>query len=190
MKEKLEPIVSLTAIATAVVAVVVAIAQTRLMSKESTLMREHQRLSVTPSVWITRGMRSDIDGGRFNYVVHNRGLGPAVVEDFTVRHRDEPMADWNAVFASVAGSEDSVASVRNSLAPGHVIPAGERVEILRLSQAPDAAFALYRAGDELEISVCACSFYRECWRTVGLQSRPVAVEACPASPVYFDSANW
>jgi len=186
---KLEVLVSLTAMVTAVAAVVVAVVQTELMEQEALMEREHQRLSVMPRVFVYTGSHIGSDEGKFWVGFVNQGIGPAVLERLSVKLGNTETHDWNRVIAEgtdgrvqISGPDRNVNGVISSdVTPGMVIPAGERLEPLRLETTPELAAILRDFSDSIEVSVCYCSLYRECWHADNRTARPKPVKQCPAS---------
>ena len=91
VKKHFELIISFVAVAMAIAAVVVAFYETR-------LMREQAKLSVKPSVWLETNSQTnnqdDENGGEFEFVISNRGLGPASLEYISVQKNGAYLRNW------------------------------------------------------------------------------------------------
>ncbi|UTW56754.1 hypothetical protein [Kordiimonas sp. SCSIO 12610] len=199
MKNKTEYIVSLTAMVTAVVAVFVAILQTNVMKEESAAEREHMRLSVTPSMWMSRSIldRGQENFSTYSYEFKNQGLGPAIVEKFTIEYDGKYAVDWYDLFSKVSSDIDGEDKIKgrlfpantSSVSPGHVIPAGEAVTPLQLNNDLEIITLLLKGNDKLKISLCYCSFYNDCWNVSGLNTRPEPVKMCKSEAPDFNSSS-
>ncbi|TDF39174.1 hypothetical protein EYS14_06510 [Alteromonadaceae bacterium M269] len=198
MKEKkfnAELIISITAMVTAIVAVVVGMVQTQVMQDESLAEREHQKLSVTPSLWLSRNIWDDGEKEYLSFTIKNQGLGPAVIEDFSVSYRGEKVSDWFELLSKISldvhGSDllNGRAFPANSqrVNDGHIIPAEEMLKPVQINGDKDVLSLLVRGNEHITMSLCYCSFYEDCWQTQ-LHKRPEPVESCPESDVYFNSS--
>ena len=189
MKLRIEFLVSATAMITAVAAVVVAMLQTQVMEKEAELERQHQRLSVLPRVFVYTGSHTADKEGKFWVGFINQGIGPAVLEQLSVKLGDLNTHDWDKVVTTgtkgqvhISGPDRNVEGVIvSAVTPGMVIPAGDKLEPIRLETTPDIAKILRDFGDEIEVSICYCSLYRECWHADNRNARPVSVNQCQNS---------
>lgn len=186
MKLKLEIVVSITAMITAVAAVVVAVLQTQVMHQELMTEREQARLSVLPSLFVYTGSHLGDDEGRFRIGVVNQGIGPAVVEGFSVSHGRKVAKTWAGLVADgtggqvlMAGDDRNVDSITTTpVNPGVLMPAGSRVEPLLLAATPEIAEILRTFSDDLNVSICYCSLYQECWTVDMQEARPQSVDTC------------
>jgi hypothetical protein len=199
MKNKTEYIVSVTAMITAVVAVFVAILQTNVMQDESAAEREHMRLSVTPSLWLSRSIldRGEANFSTYSFAVRNQGLGPAILEKFTVAYDGEYVRDWYDLFSKISSDVDGEDKINGRLfpantsrmAPGHIIPAGETITPIKINNDLEIITLLFKGNDKLKMSLCYCSFYQECWQVTGLNVRPEPVKICKSEAPNFNSSS-
>ena len=197
MKIKMEMLVAGTAMITAVAAVVVAIFQTQLMSEEAELERTHARLSVKPILWVSGNWSDNPNQPHFSIVLVNRGLGPAVIEQFSVNYKGQYLDDWDAFVEAASDGEFSIAGDNENInawslstvSPGTIVPASSRVRPFGIDENVELTRALVRAGDDLKVSVCFCSIYQECWRAETTQ-RPSRVNSCQFDQrTYFGESN-
>lgn len=147
---------------------------------EAHLMRRAQRASVWPYVEIGASVESD----RVSVFVQNTGVGPAPIRAAEVTLGGRRMASWAEVLGSVTPAATPTPVVFQSLLNGRVLPSGSTrapvfvvqvdsggvgrpvVDSLRaalLGAPPDKA---------LDVTLCYCSVYEECWtsdllRTLG-----------------------
>ena len=188
MKIKMEIWVSITAMITAVAAVVVAILQTQVMHDEAALEREHARLSVQPSILVYAHSSVGDSGGSFAFGMINQGLGPAVVEGFSVEIDGETGVNWaQAIALATNGSVQLRGEKRNvrdisesSINDGMIIPAGNDIRPIDLGTNTEVAALLRPVSDKIKVSFCYCSLYNECWSANNKKTRPTKVENCQA----------
>ncbi len=184
-KINFELIAALAATLTAIAAVVVAVVQTDIMREEAEVEREHARLSVTPSLWILRNWNNGEENPFFSVVLSNRGLGPAVIEHFSVSYNGEMLNNWDQLVESVSEGKYSIAGDNENinawslagLAPGTIIPATSQYQPFRVGEKTDLIAALAGQHDALKISVCFCSVYGDCWKAAD-ERRPQPVNHC------------
>lgn len=195
----MEVFVSLAALITAVAAVVITLEQTKVMREEAELERNNARISVLPSVWVSTYI-GDSDGeAYYKVVLTNKGLGPAVIERFDVTYLDEPVYHWDELARKMAahvGSDKSfddgyLRGSRSPVSPGLMLEAGGVAYPLQVDNTsdPDGIRLLMRGTQDMGISLCYCSLYRDCYRTE-LFKRPQAVESCETAEKPFISHGF
>lgn len=130
---------------------------------ESMLIRRHQQATVWPHLEVQTSLRDD----EVTLRVENTGLGPARIEAASVSVDGEALEDWQAMLAAV-GITDPVPAYRSYLG-GRVLPQQAWETIFQVSEdggAPAEALDLLHGaleGDRINITVCYCSVYGECW---------------------------
>lgn len=185
VKEHVEMIVSVVAVIMAGAAVAIAMVQTEVMREEVELEREHARLSVTPSAMLFYSNGIEDDGTNyFELNIINNGLGPAIIEDFSITYKGEKMQNQRHWVETVAGGRENLDAmdprVSNSGAGAGVsIPAGGRLDPIRVKHQTFSE-TLRSAVNETRFELCFCSFYGDCFMAKGLGGRPAPVKACKA----------
>ena len=199
MRRYTEAFVSVAALITAVAAVVITMEQTKVMREEAELERRNARISVMPSVWVATHIGDTADEAYFKVVLANKGLGPAVIENFAVTYKGEEIQNWDALVRRIAVDFESPKSFENNtlgswrspVSPGLMLEAGGVAEPLRVFDTtdPDGLRLLMRGSAHLDISLCYCSLYGDCFET-RLFRRPEEVEACAAPENPFISHGF
>ena len=195
----MEVFVSLAALITAVGAVVITLEQTSVMREEAELERKNARISVMPAVWVATHIGDTEDDSYYKVVLTNKGLGPAVIEGFDVRYKGQPVKNWDELARKMAASINSeksfvdavLRSARSPVSPGLMLESGGESAPLEVfgGDEPDGIRVLMRASRDLEISVCYCSLYEDCFRT-NLFQRPQPVEVCEVAEPPFISHGF
>lgn len=186
MNIKFEVVVSITAMITAVAAVAVAIIQTKVMQDEAEMEREHARLSVLPSLQVYTHSHTSTDDGKFRLGIVNQGIGPAVLEGFQIKLEGTPVASWSQMVAQgtngaaqITGPDRNIGTVMTSdIEPGLLIPAGERLVPIQLETSTEVGAILRQMGDKLDVEICYCSLFKECWATSLEEVRPLPINSC------------
>lgn len=181
-KKHLELIIAFVAVAMAIATVAVAF-------YEASLMREQARLSVRPSVWLETNSRTssqDDGGGEFELVIKNKGLGPATLEYLTIQHRGDYLLFWQEWLSQVPLEDDdeqSITGTSTASAPQkYVLSNGDELPFYSVSAPSDLIRRITAASDQYEFTICACSFYNECWVSQGLNTAPEVINECKIDP--------
>jgi len=160
---------------------------------EASLMRQQQRASAWPHVEVG----PSFSGRSVELVVRNTGVGPARIRAANVTHRDGVRSDWDTLLRSVTAADVNPDSIGYSfsLISGQVLPPqSDREDLFALEADDDTELRpvrqiqrAVRAG-ELNVTVCYCSVYDQCWRTTmqdglrvmrgGDPARHQSVESC------------
>jgi hypothetical protein len=183
VKKHFELIISFVAVAMAIAAVVVAFYETR-------LMREQAKLSVRPSVWLETNSQTnnqdDETGGEFEFVIINRGLGPASLEYISVQQKGAYLRNWQEWLSHVpleSADEESIIGLDYRSVPRkYVLPAGAELRVFSIRAPSDFIRRINSASDQYEFTICACSFYKECWISRGLNTVPQTINECRTDP--------
>jgi hypothetical protein len=119
--------------------------------------RAHKRLSVQPRAAITF-LYNDTGAG---WILGNPGPGPAVVRSFGVSVDGVPQRNWEAVIRLI-GLTGRVSF--GTLLPGLMIPQGGSGGgvLFWVTPGPDKDL-LMKNVERVEIELCYCSLYNECW---------------------------
>ena len=182
---KSDTLLSVSAMLAALAAVVVAVMQTQIMREEAELEREHARLSVMPSIMLLYSNGTSANGTRFFELnIQNLGLGPAVIEDFSITYKGVRMKNqrsWVHAVADDAKKQNLLTGnygIQNSFAGnGRVVPVEKTLNPIRVDH-DQLALLLQEAFKDTEFSLCVCSFYGDCQRVDDLATRPVSVKTC------------
>ena len=195
----MEVFVSLAALITAVAAVVITLEQTAVMREEAELERKNARISVLPSVWLSTYIDDTEGEAYYKIAVTNKGLGPAVIERFDVSYQGQPVYNWDELARKMVahvGSEktlegDYLRSTRSPVSPGLMLEAGGIAYPFQTDDStdPDGLRLLMRGSMGMQISLCYCSLYNECFRAE-LFKRPLAVGSCESSEKPFVSHGF
>lgn len=151
---------------------------------ETSLIRQEQRASVWPHVQVGPSFRADTVVA---FHVGNTGIGPARVRAAAVQYDGETKATWNDFlqdFAQDTGLSDSIEGdvdleIYRDLINGRVLPTDLRMNHIFRLTAVEGDSAGRKVVEELqrvvgegkvEIALCYCSVYEECW-TTSMQDR-------------------
>lgn len=184
-KINFELIAALAATLTAIAAVVVAVVQTDIMREEAEMEREHARLSVKPSLWVVQNWSDNPDAPLFSVVLTNKGLGPAIIEHFSVSFGGKTLNHWDDLVEAVSDGEYSIAGDNENInawslggvAPGAIVPATSNFTPFQIGESAELITQLISQSGALKVTVCFCSIYGDCWNAED-EKRPVPVNHC------------
>jgi hypothetical protein len=178
---------SLSALAVSFLALALSAYQAREMSAQTRLMQSQARAGVWP--YLSIGYSIDDAGEKPGYAfeIDNDGVGPARIESVTMTLDGKPVGTWREIFRAFFG--DAPVSATYSKIYGKVLPPNTNrettIEALRLSDIGQAR-AFYAAQDRLEMTICYCSVYDDCWIARRSDPEVQRVDRCEASGVQFE----
>lgn len=137
---------------------------------EAALIRRAQRASVWPYVQVAASINDD----GIELWVQNTGIGPARIRAAGLTHDGELVANWSALTQRLLDGDGSY--TYKSLINGQVLPVDSEREVIfavaEASGSTPALVAALRRGlleGSVDVEVCYCSVYDECW-TASLQN--------------------
>lgn len=134
--------------------------------------RAYARASVWPRLEIYRSYNYGDKNPYFLYGVNNKGTGPAVIEFARLSANEQPIIKWDDYLTLRTGREVShIQSHLGSL----VLTAGEKLVALHVPSAEAAT--ILAENDNLQIELCYCSIYDECW-LVDRSNEPKPIPQC------------
>ncbi len=140
--------------------------------------RQHLVMSARPHLGVGFGMNKEGSG----WTVHNPGPGPAFVEWMQVTVDGKRQRDWPGVFEALELPRPAHAHPMY-LHQGSVLPAGFKKDLFWIDTS-DAADMLSRrdVSTRVDIRVCYCSAYDECWQAVAGAVTPPVLDTCETRP--------
>ena len=152
---------------------------------------------VSASSWpfLSYGPGTDSASGvrKIHMKVSNTGVGPAKIEAVELRWKGVAYPSNEEFLRACCGLDPKSKTTPDSdLLPNEVLPAGGRIEFLGLSEpANPAVFAALQQAmqsRDLQLNVCYCSIFDECWKSdlTTLSLTPEPVKACTQPKVPFD----
>lgn len=136
---------------------------------ETSLMRWEQRAAVLPLLELGRSYFSSSDEAageekwRLSLHAQNVGIGPARIQDFTVKVDGTPHRTWGEAFQALLGRDIDI-SYGQSTINGRTIPPDRQVTMFELRDTELTA-EIIDVFDRIEFSACFCSIFEECWIT-------------------------
>lgn len=168
-----EMIVGLSALTVSLVAVFVGV-------YSAYIDRAYARASVWPRLEVYRSDFSDDKFKKFRYGVTNSGTGPAKIEYVKVQYGSKTIKNWVELF-----SKEELAELQfiQSHLNGRVIPSQNIVEpLIVIEQNNREVFNEFKKTkiDLVNIEICYCSIYDECWATDSKNNSPSEASSCSA----------
>jgi hypothetical protein len=124
--------------------------------------------------------------------VHNAGVGPAKIESAELIWKGVAYRSDKDFLKACCDSDPASTAFDSDLLPNEVLRAGQEIEFLGFKLSTSAAVfaALQRAmiSRDLQLPVCYCSIFDECWKSdlTMLSLTPSPVPACTQPKVSFD----
>jgi hypothetical protein len=152
----------------------------------------------------TSDLEDDLHTPAFRVTVQNQGVGPARIAEVVMTVKGEPVGNFNTLvdrccapglLQAPRGGTKQYHGMRN----GEVILSTLRDRMIRPGEAVDAVdwhmttankamidqLKNEFASDAVNMSVCYCSVFDDCWTRSDGGSRPVAVKQCPMPSVPY-----
>jgi hypothetical protein len=188
-------VVAFSALFISLVSLAVAILHGRTMEE---MARANARLvsaNSWPFLYYGAGTITSNGGSAVNMHVLNSGVGPAKIESAELIWKGVPYRTDQAFLAACCGLDSASTQFDSDLVPNLVLPAGRWIDFLVFAQShnPTTFAALQRAmlSHELQLIVCYCSIFDECWKdnlnVPTLKRTPV--KACVQPKVPFDQGT-
>jgi hypothetical protein len=182
LRLRFETVGSIAAIVVGVIALFVSWDQAR-------VMRQDIRASVWPALQVQGFVDTEGGGLALGLNIENAGVGPALIERITVRHRGALVEDLDDLAARI--SEDADLSFET--VTGRILAAGNSVQpfVFRFesmeSLLPDGEPMSTRAAAGLITSawmaeLCYCSSLGQCWVSDTTTNPPAEASACDLEP--------
>jgi hypothetical protein len=121
--------------------------------------RKHDRLTVMPRLLVSYSYRADSGAA---LVVDNRGLGPVLVKTFDVLVDDSAVTSWEELMSRLRMRASAYRF--SQLFPGEAFPAGTIGVLFGVDSGASARY-LRRQIHRVDVQICYCSLYEDCWQT-------------------------
>jgi hypothetical protein len=169
----------LVATLAAATAIIVSLASLYVAWRQSVVMERQLAASVWPSLAFEHGNVSD-DGKTsvIRFWLVNRGVGPALVRDYELQYQGVRMRDASGFLRACCRD---IPAITSYVAPGRVLSAGEKVQVVRVDRTEQNAAMWARLEEErfrLAGSICYCSALDDCWRLAVSTNRTASVDDC------------
>lgn len=140
------------------------------------LLKKQQYASVLP---ILEVFNSGPTSSEYSLVLLNTGIGPAFIKSMKIHYKDTIYeSDPHSFLEKVIFPHDTMEYIYSHVRPGKVIPAGEKVLLLEVSNSERNALKLRKLfGDEIaKLEITYGSVYDEEWRLIGMDDPSVKIE--------------
>ena len=178
---------SIVALATSFFALSLSAYQARLMNEQTRLMQNQSRASVWPYVAIGYSINDEGESRGYTWQVSNDGVGPARIETVTMTLDGKPVRRWRELFRALLGDADVPATF--SQVYGRVLPPSTNrettIDALHLTDMAQAK-AFFAAQDRIEMTICYCSVYDDCWIARKQDPNVRPAERCDRSAEQFE----
>lgn len=132
--------------------------------------RSYARASVWPRLEL---FFNYIEEEYFAWGVTNKGTGPALIRYARLTYEGQPIRSWPEYLTLRTGRP---VQHTQSFIYSRVVSAGETVKALHTTDMEAAKLIV--ADNNLEIEICYCSVYNECWLIGNSSLEPKAISHC------------
>lgn len=140
-------------------------------------VKDEQRAEVWPYLHVDVSYSAQ----GFALFATNKGVGPARVRSAALFLDGEPLLDLDAAIVEALGEEEAFSYElyrADTPAPG-VMAADERIDMFAVPWEPRTRRLVETWFDRLEVELCFCSVYDECWVARLTDADPEPVARCP-----------
>lgn len=159
--------VATSAVLISLSALVVSIAEVRIMRELQAGERRHQLASVWPNLTFTTSTSSSDEVSHLS--LKNTGVGPAILQSVEVTVAGETVHTWPQAVAKMLGDTSSLGG-HTHISAGTVMPPGSTIQLLELGDS--------QKRSQLKIDICYCSVFEECWRRDSILGSAAQVDSC------------
>ena len=166
---------------------------------ESDAVRKQQQAAVWPHLQVDRTNITTDENTGLIIRVSNRGIGPARVRAANVMLDGEPLQTWNELFSSIQPDASGFFPRTDSFIGTTVLVPGSEVVVIDLNTQVFTTYDLASLGDittreeteslvlglrealaadRIEIELCYCSVFDDCWRVSSVDRDPTPVRNC------------
>ncbi len=126
--------------------------------------RKYASASVWPRLEILRSYGPD----KFLYQVSNNGIGPAIIKYAKVQHKSKIITQWNQI--------TGVGNFVQSHIGSRIVPPQSAVIPFETHDKENAG-VMFKEDEQIEIEVCYCSVFYECWLS-NRENQPKQIDEC------------
>ena len=141
---------------------------------QTTIFKEQQYATVWPYMQIS----AFFSGDSYSYGLENKGVGPAIIKDFTYSYQGKNYSSTREVFTALFGGGAKGVGY-SAITKDYVFKSGESIAILTIDM-PDSLIQEYISkweGADLQLQVIYSDVYGNCWKLVnGVTTR---LSSCP-----------
>jgi len=167
-------VASCSAIFIALVAMVVAVYEAR-------VTREHQEISVWPSLIQYNSSIPKVGEKYMNFgmYIKNNGIGPAIVKKITYKHEGDDYENLSDIILKLAGKNIKNIIRADKATIKVLLPGEERLLFAANFNTDSDANKVFKTISEGRVSkeFCFCSLYKKCWRLTDMNEN-IEIKSC------------
>lgn len=161
-----------------IIAIVISLSALGVSVFEVTSLKDQQKASVCPYLEVS----SSYSGEGFEVTVTNKGIGPALLGDVALTHKDRDITsteELDALIVDAIGPERAFSydTYRARNASNTVLAPNEKVVLFGVPWTADTRAFIQAVGQSTTAKGCYCSVYEDCWE-VGSDNLPEPTQNC------------
>ncbi|MTB50144.1 hypothetical protein [Lewinella sp. W8] len=179
---------ALIAIIISLVGTGVSIIEAKILRDQQALMVQESSASVWPYISVNKSIGTTVTAEGFTPTLalslKNGGIGPAILSPRTIIFRGKTFSDSDAFNVFLEKTYPGLSLIFNVdiMDDGGIIPASETIAVLGMmlmgtAEGIEKLDLLSEISDDLELSLCYCSVYEECWQLTE-DTHPERAEDC------------
>ena len=179
-------LIAVIALTISVLGTVAALWQNSILSEQLELSNEQKGAAAWPALDVTHQF-SYLDTEevwRYTFGVENEGVGPGLLAEVSLQYRGRDFDSEEAGRTIAAGRPGYLQSGTQTIEKD-VVAAGEVIDVFTVYMPGDTSLAaidsLRALTEAIEVSMCYCSVYGDCWEYVK-DDWPRPVPACAGIP--------
>ena len=139
--------------------------------------RTYARASVWPRVELNFHLSKNSDSSEFGLKMTNSGIGPAIIKSVQMEMNGNYLKTWQDILLSAGEDHQGIHLSTNNIA-SIVLPAERTVTTFHIkAKSKEMSGQVREMLKPLNISVCYCSVYDECWMKKR-KSEPKPIKQC------------
>lgn len=146
---------------------------------EVSTIRDEQRIQAWPYVALSQSYGPE----GFRLRASNKGIGPARVRTVTLRYQGTAYDELDELILNTVGEENAFSYdvYKTSDIARSILSPEESATLFSVPWEPRTRLLLDRWAGNIDIELCYCSVYDECWLSRLEAPEPAPVEACPTT---------
>lgn len=188
---KLLPLLAASNFLVAVPAFVISLAVAYFSFIQAEATDKMQIAAVWPHIAYETTNRTDDGAPIIRLSLTNKGVGPASVRGLELRYQGRPYARFRDLLGACCSDDPQALALGLGSAVGEVVRPGETIMFAQIDRAKVPAEVWDRfdaARLKLDVRLCYCSVFDDCWLANTAPARPQPVKACPADWTEFYAA--
>ncbi len=158
-------IVAIGVLLASIGALIVSTRQANIMNEQTKILLEQTKSNLWPSLSIGMERNVQNDGLKgYAYYIHNRGTGPAIIEQTFISVDDKFISKWSELYEIINVPDTINRGHGNNLLLNRVIKPNEDFKLIDWTYNPNLMNFVYNESHRIHIIICYKSVYDDYWK--------------------------